>query len=131
MRKAPQRSGGNRSGWPAEIVVFVTTSTEEEAARISRTVVEARLAACANIIPRIRSIYHWEGKTADESEALVVLKTRSNLFQTLEREVKRLHTYKTPEIIALPIQHGSTSYLQWIHAETSKPLKRDLNTKSI
>jgi periplasmic divalent cation tolerance protein len=112
MRKAPQRSGGNRSGWPAEIVVFVTTSTEEEAARISRTVVE-------------------EGKTADESEALVVLKTRSNLFQTLEREVKRLHTYKTPEIIALPIQHGSTSYLQWIHAETSKPLKRDLNTKSI
>jgi periplasmic divalent cation tolerance protein len=123
MGKPLRRSGGRGPGGRTEIVVFVTTSTEEEAARISRTVVDARLAACANIIPRIRSIYRWEGKAADENEALVILKTRGDLFQTLEREVKRLHTYKTPEIIALPIQHGSAQYLEWIHAETSKPLK--------
>jgi periplasmic divalent cation tolerance protein len=112
---------GNRT----EIVVLVTTATEEEAAHIGRAVVDARLAACANIIPRIRSIYHWEGRTVDEHEALVLLKTRIELFRELEREVKRLHTYKIPEIIALPIEEGSGQYLQWIHAETSKPLKRD------
>jgi periplasmic divalent cation tolerance protein len=107
----------------AEIVVLITAASEDEAARIGRALVDARLAACANIISRIRSIYRWEGKIADEPESLILVKTRRELFPELEREVRKLHSYKTPEIIALPIQEGSAQYLEWIHAETHKALK--------
>ena len=66
-----------------EIVVFVTTSSEEEAARIGRALVEAGLAACANVLPRVRSIFSWEGKVSEEQESLMVLKTRADLFEDL------------------------------------------------
>jgi periplasmic divalent cation tolerance protein len=104
-------------------VGFVTTSTEEEAARIGRSLVEQGLAACANIVPAIRSIYRWEGKTVDDREFLVLLKTRPELFEKLQAVVKGLHSYKTPEIIAIEVKHGSAEYLGWIDAETSKALK--------
>jgi periplasmic divalent cation tolerance protein len=106
-----------------EVVVLVTTASEEEAARIARSVVEAGLAACANIVPRIRSIYRWEGKVTDEQETLMLLKSRLELFPSLQEEIKRLHSYAVPEIIALPIRKGLNQYLQWIHEETRKPLR--------
>ncbi len=104
-----------------EIVVLVTASSEEEAARIGRALVEGGLAACANVLPRIRSIFRWEGKVSEEQESLMVVKSRSDLFDDLARTVKSLHSYQVPEIIAVPIAHGSPEYLAWIHEVTRQP----------
>ncbi|MGH7204837.1 MAG: divalent-cation tolerance protein CutA [Nitrospiraceae bacterium] len=107
----------------AEIVVFVTTPSEEEATRISRSLVEAGLVACANVLPRVRSIFRWEGKVTEELESLIVLKTRSGRFKELAMTIKNMHSYSVPEIIAIPIVQGSAEYLSWIRDVTSKELK--------
>lgn len=101
-----------------EIVVLVTTASEEEAARIAAPLVEGRLAACANIVGGVRSIFRWEGNVTEEREALMILKSHSDRFEALSREIKRLHSYSVPEIIALPIAHGLHEYLQWVRGET-------------
>ena len=106
-----------------EIVVFVTTPSEEEATTISRSLVEAGLVACANVLPRVRSIFRWEGKVTEEQESLIVLKTRSGLMKQLEKAIKKMHSYSVPEIIAIPIVQGSDEYLNWIRDVTSKVLK--------
>lgn len=103
-----------------EIVVFVTTSSEEEAVKIGRKLVDAGLAACANILPKVRSIFRWEGQVSDEQESLMIVKSRASLFEELVAMVKELHSYKVPEIIALPIQEGSADYLKWIGDVTGK-----------
>jgi periplasmic divalent cation tolerance protein len=100
------------------IVVFVTCSSEEEALKIARTLVEERLAACANMVAPIRSIYRWEGKTWDEKEWLLITKTQRDKFAELAKKVKALHSYSVPEIIALPIIEGAASYLHWIEEMT-------------
>ncbi|MGW8273213.1 MAG: divalent-cation tolerance protein CutA [Thermodesulfovibrionales bacterium] len=96
------------------IVVFITASSEEEAARIGHKLVEESLAACVNIVRSVRSIYCWEGKIEDEAEVLMVVKTRERLFEKLSQQVKALHSYSVPEIIAFPIKQGSPEYLQWL-----------------
>lgn len=101
-----------------EIVVFITASREEEAAKIARALVEDRLAGCVNIIKHIRSIYSWQGKIEDEKEALLIAKTRKNLFKGLVTKVKELHSYAVPEIIAIPIVDGATDYLKWLKEVT-------------
>jgi len=100
------------------ITVFITVPKEEEAARIARELVDSRLAACANIVKDIRSIYRWQGKTEDEVEVLMVIKTRRELFDSLMKRVKELHSYAVPEILALPVIAGSEDYLKWLHEET-------------
>jgi len=101
------------------MAVFVTCGSEEEALKIARALVEERIAACANLISPIRSIYRWEGKVWDEKEWLLILKTQREKFQKLEERVKALHSYSVPEIIALPITEGSPSYLRWIEEMTT------------
>jgi periplasmic divalent cation tolerance protein len=101
-----------------EIVVFITASDEDEAAKIAKALVEARLAGCANIIKDIRSIYSWQGKIEDEKEALMIVKTQKTLFDSLTKKVKELHSYSVPEIIALPIIQGSEDYLKWLKEVT-------------
>jgi periplasmic divalent cation tolerance protein len=101
------------------IVVLITASSEDEAAKISRALVEARLAGCVNIIKGIRSIYHWQGKVEDESEVLMIVKTQQHLFPSLSKKVKELHTYTVPEILALPVVEGSVEYLNWLKEVTS------------
>ncbi len=100
-------------------MVFVTAKDEEEAVRLLRALVEKKLAACGNIIRGARSIYRWEGAVHDETEALMIIKTRRGLFSALEEEVRRLHSYSTPEILALPVVAGSEAYLKWINASTT------------
>jgi len=100
------------------IVVFVTCGSEDEALKIARALVEEKLAACANMISPLRSIYRWEGKICDEKESLLVIKTRQSLFEDLAKRVKALHSYSVPEIIALPITEGSPTYLNWIEENT-------------
>ena len=99
-------------------VIFVTTSSPAEARKIGRALVEEKLVACANIVPQVRSIYRWQGKIRDESEALMVLKTRSGQVQKIIKKVRSLHSYTVPEIIALPIVAGSKDYLRWIYEVT-------------
>ncbi len=101
-----------------EIVVLITASDEDEAERIARALVEARLAGCVNIIKDIRSIYSWQGKIEDEKEVLMVAKTQKSLLDPLMGKVKELHSYTVPEIIALPIIQGSEDYLKWLKEVT-------------
>jgi periplasmic divalent cation tolerance protein len=101
------------------IVVLITVPSAEEAAKIAKVLVEERLAACANIVKDIRSVFRWEGKIEDDSEALMVLKTREALFEDLEKRVRELHSYSVPEVIALPIVKGSEAYLSWLQEETA------------
>ncbi len=95
-------------------VVFVTAPNEADAARIGRTLVEERLAACANIAGQIRSIYRWQDAIEDEAECLMVLKTSHASLDALIDRANELHSYEVPEIIALPIHHGYPPYLDWI-----------------
>jgi periplasmic divalent cation tolerance protein len=101
------------------IVVFVTCGSEEEASKIAHALVDERLAACANIVSPVRSVYRWEEKICDEREWLLVVKAREARFQDLEKRVKSLHSYQVPEIISLPILSGSPSYLKWLEENTT------------
>lgn len=101
------------------ILVLITCATQEEAKMIARAVVEQRLAACVNVIPHVRSLFSWENKLSEEEEVLLVVKTRRPRFRALALSVKALHSYRVPEIIALPIVEGSSSYLRWIDDVTS------------
>ncbi len=102
------------------ILVFTTVEKREDADRIASSVVNKRVAACAQILGPIHSTYWWKGKVEQAEEWLLMMKTRQDLFSSLEKEIRAVHPYEVPEIIALPIVAGSASYLQWIEAETIK-----------
>ena len=95
-------------------VVLVTCPHAEAAARLARTLVEERLAACGNVLPGLRSIYRWEGEVLDESEVLLVLKTTTARFPALRERVLALHPYQVPEVISLAVEAGHAPYLEWV-----------------
>jgi periplasmic divalent cation tolerance protein len=106
------------------IAVLVTCASPTEAKRIATSLVEKRLAACGNILSApVTSIYRWKGRVQKAKEVLLILKSTRRAFSSLEREVRRLHSYDVPEIIALPIELGSAQYLSWIEECTSKAAK--------
>lgn len=96
------------------IVVFMTAANGEEATRLAEMLVGAHLAACVQILPEIESVYRWQGKIERQAEILLLAKTTRAKFADLEREVRALHSYDTPEIIAVPVEMGSAAYLQWL-----------------
>ena len=102
-----------------EIVCYITAPNEAEAVKIARALVENRLAACANIVKNVRSIYTWDGAIEDEAEVLMIVKTQKSLFHKLSEKVKEVHSYDVPEVIALPIIDGSEEYLQWLRESTT------------
>ena len=102
------------------IIVLVTTSSDEEAERIGKMVVSSGLAACANVMKDIQSIFRWDDKVNVENECLMVIKTTLDRFSEIETAIRKHHSYSVPEIIALPIIAGSAPYLEWIKAETHK-----------
>lgn len=107
-----------------KIVVLVTCGSVKEARRIARALVEGHLAACVNIVPGpVESIYRWKGRVESAKERLVVIKTSRRRFAAVEQEIRRLHSYQVPEIIALPIAHGSRDYLAWMSASVSRSKK--------
>jgi periplasmic divalent cation tolerance protein len=99
-------------------VVMVTCGSIAEARRIGCAVVEKKLAACANIVAGVESIYRWKGKVERAREVLVIMKSSATRLPELEREVKRLHSYDLPEFIVLPIVAGAKEYLHWIGENT-------------
>src|SRR5215213_6224883 len=98
------------------IVVLMTAGSREEAARLAEMLVGARLAACVQIMPEMESIYHWMGSIHRDPEFLFLAKTTRGRFEELEREVRALHSYETPEIVALPMTAVSAPYLEWLTA---------------
>jgi periplasmic divalent cation tolerance protein len=102
------------------LIVFVTAASEEEAATIGKALVEDGLAACANIIPTIRSIYRWKGAVWDEKEALMIIKSRAELFERVSSRVKELHSYEVPEITAVKLEKGDPAYLLWMETVIAK-----------
>jgi len=94
------------------IVVLITTATEDEARRIAEILVNQRKAACVNIVPRVNSLFWWEGKLDSAQESLLIIKARSSKLKEITELVKKAHSYEIPEIIALPIIGGSEDYLR-------------------
>ena len=99
------------------IVVLITAANRDEAARIGEMLVNARLAACVQVLPEILSIYRWLGEVARETEVLLMAKTTSGRFAELDLAVKAIHSYEIPEIVALPVTEISEPYLKWLQAE--------------
>lgn len=99
--------------------VYVTAKDEAEAVKIGGTVVEERLAACANVLGGIESVYWWNGKLCKEREAVVVLKTAESCKAGLISRIRELHSYGTPCIVCLPIEDGNPEFLDWIRSETA------------
>jgi len=97
-----------------QIVVLMTAPSAEEAMRIAEMLVERKLAACVQILPPMTSIYVWKGEVQRENEIMLVAKSTRAKFDELEDAVRAVHSYETPEIIALPIVAGSQSYLSWL-----------------
>jgi len=104
-----------------KIVVLTTCDSEKHAEKLARHVVEQRLAACVNILPKARSIYRWQGKIEDTAEWVLLIKSRRDLFAALRAEIQKLHTYEVPEVIALPVVDGSEAYIGWLDGELTAP----------
>jgi periplasmic divalent cation tolerance protein len=102
---------------PEHIVVLVTTRGEEEAQRIAKQLLVARLAACVNIVNGMRSFFHWQDKQETEQESLLIIKSSGRLLSRIVEAVKKTHSYDVPEIIALPVIGGNEDYLGWIDSE--------------
>jgi periplasmic divalent cation tolerance protein len=96
------------------IIVLVTTASKQEAEKIAQHLLNDRLIACCNIIGPVTSFFHWSGKDERAEEHLVLMKSRSDLFDRLTEVVKIVHSYEVPEILALPIVAGSRTYLDWL-----------------
>ena len=103
------------------IVVLMTAGSSEEALRLADMLVDANLAACVQILPQLQSIYRWKGNVEREAEVLLIAKTLSSNFEELERRVREVHTYDTPEIVAIPATAISAPYSEWLTATLNSP----------
>ena len=100
------------------IVVFTTAGSKEEANKLSRGLVEEKLAYCVNTVPSIQSTYFWEGKLCVDEELLLVIKTQESKFTAMESWVRKNHSYEIPEIIDFELNHTNSKYLDWIIQST-------------
>ena len=109
-------------------LVYITANDEGQAREIGRALVEARLAACANILGGMNSIYWWDGEVEEAAEAILIVKTREALIPALVEKVRSMHSYECPCVVSLPILSGNPGYLNWIQGETTPAVvgvKRD------
>jgi periplasmic divalent cation tolerance protein len=104
-----------------KIVIMVTAASRRECRKIARHLVEAKLAACVNITSGIESIFRWKGKLESSQEYLMLIKSTRQLFPEIKAAISKIHSYHTPEIIALLIIDGSRNYLQWVGDSVKKP----------
>lgn len=100
------------------VVVLTTVDSEKEATRMAHAFVEARLAACVNIIPKITSVYEWKKEVCEEQEVLLIIKTQKNRIEELKALLSELHPYDVPELIVLPVIDGLPDYLNWLFENT-------------
>ncbi|KAF6255967.1 hypothetical protein COO60DRAFT_1531576 [Scenedesmus sp. NREL 46B-D3] len=101
------------------LVVYVTAPSADVAGSLAAALVDRQLAACVNILPGVTSVYSWKGKVEKDSEVLMMIKTQAHLLERLTAQVKALHPYDEPEVIALPVVGGSASYMAWLRDSTA------------
>lgn len=99
------------------VFVYITCKDEAEALKIAKAVVSEKLAACGNVLPGMRSVYHWEGEMQVDQETVLILKSHEALFNDLEAKVKEHHSYTTPAILCLPLIAGNMDYIEWMAGE--------------
>jgi periplasmic divalent cation tolerance protein len=97
-----------------KIVILSTCGSESEAEELARTLVDQRLAACVNVLPRVRSYYHWKGAVEASDECLLVIKSSRELFDPLRAALEKAHSYEVPEALAIPVVEGAPNYLNWM-----------------
>jgi len=102
------------------LVIFITTGSEEEARSIADLLLDQRKAACINIVPRVDSLFWWQGEIDSAQESLLIVKTKASLLPEIVDLVKGVHSYQVPEIIALPVIGGSEDYLKWLDSEVQE-----------
>lgn len=95
-------------------IVLSTAGSEEEGARIARSLLERKLCACVNLVPKIRSLYRWEGAVQDDAEVLLIMKTTLDKLGALSDHLAQIHSYDVPEVLAIAVDKGSASYLEWL-----------------
>ena len=105
---------------PDAVVVFVTASSQEEANKIAQLLLDRKKAACINIVPRVDSMFWWQGKPDSAQESLLIIKTKASVLTEIVNLVREAHSYEVPEIIALPVVGGSEDYLKWIDDEVKE-----------
>jgi len=110
---------------PRDMVVLITTGSEEEAHRIADLLLSQRKAACVNIVPSIASLFWWQDKLDSAQESLLIVKTKASVLNEIVSLVKELHSYDIPEIIALPVIGGNQDYLEWIGKEVKQGVGGD------
>ena len=108
------------------IIVFMTAASTDEASRIAQLLVERNLAACVQILPEMQSVYRWKGEVETQPEILILAKTVASKFRELETQVRAVHSYETPEIVATPITSGSIPYLEWLSASVGSSRRSEL-----
>ncbi len=99
-----------------KILVISTCAAEADAERLARALLDARLAACVNVVPGVRSFYRWKGEIESAVEFLLIIKTSRDLFPALRAEIEKLHPYEVPELLALPVLAGAENYLSWLES---------------
>ncbi len=104
-------------GMPAQTFVIFSTAPPTESTAMARALLDHRLVACVNVIP-VRSFYRWKGEFCDDQEHLLIAKTTQDKVETVISEIKGMHPYEVPEIIAVPVIAGHAPYLEWVHQET-------------
>lgn len=100
------------------IVIYCSVPNRNEGKEIARALVESKAAACVNILDKMESIFSWDGEIMDEKEALLMIKTKREHFENVNRIIQKLHSYNVPEVIAVPILDADDTYLKWIAHET-------------
>ena len=100
-----------------KIVVLSTCATEEDAAKLARVLVEARVAACVTLVPGARSVYRWQGSIESAAECLLIIKSSRQLFESLRAALEEAHSYDVPEVLALPVVEGASKYMNWLETQ--------------
>jgi periplasmic divalent cation tolerance protein len=119
-RAGPRSSSTSIVTLPQEIfmsnarIVLTTAGSHEDARKLAQALVERSLAACVNIVPRIESVYRWQGKVETAEESLLIIKTQAEAFERVRDTIKELHSYELPECVMLEVSGGSEGYLNWI-----------------
>lgn len=100
-----------------KVITLTTCATKEDAIRIARHLVEVRLAACVNVVPNVTSVYRWQGAIEESAEWMLIIKTATGLIENLKEEIRKVHPYEVPELVALNIVDGAETYLGWLTRE--------------